>query len=145
MIRYRSMEREDCQAVEALFEECFSHPWKKEAIEETFDLEGYVSLVAERDQEIVGYIGYRSVLDEADITNVAVSPDLRKRGIGHRLLEKLLLMADERGIAVIYLEVRVSNTAAITLYEHAGFRVCGQRKNYYTDPEEDALLMSYHK
>ena len=145
MIRYRSMEREDCQAVEALFEECFSHPWKKEAIEETFDLEGYVSLVAERDQGIVGYIGYRSVLDEADITNVAVSPDLRKRGIGHRLLEKLLLMADERGIAAIYLEVRVSNTAAITLYEHAGFRVCGQRKNYYTDPEEDALLMSYHK
>ena len=143
MIRYRSMEREDCQAVEALFEECFSHPWKREAIEETFSAEGYVSLVAETDHRIVGYIGYRSVLDEADITNVAVSPDLRRRGIGHQLLEKLLHIAGNEGISAIYLEVRVSNIAAITLYEHAGFRLCGQRKNYYTEPEEDALLMCF--
>ena len=144
-MRFRSMEIEDSQAVQALFGECFSHPWKKEAIEETFTMEGYVSLVAETDQRIVGYIGYRSVLDEADITNVAVSPDLRRKGIGHQLLERLLLTAEEKGISTIYLEVRVSNTAAITLYEHAGFRVCGQRKNYYTEPEEDALLMIYQK
>ena len=124
MIRYRSMEREDCQAVEALFEECFSHAWKKEALEESFSREGYVSLVAERDHRIVGYIGYRSVLDEADITNVAMSPDLRRKGIGHQLLEKLLMMAEDEGISTIYLEVRISNTAAITLYEHAGFRPC---------------------
>ncbi len=143
MMRYRNMERKDCQAVQALFEECFSHPWKKEAIEETLCMEGYVSLVAETDQRIVGYIGYRSVLDEADITNVAVSPDLRRQGIGHELLDRLLFLAGQKGICTIYLEVRDSNTAAITLYEHAGFRVCGQRKNYYTEPEEDALLMSY--
>ncbi len=143
MIRYRCMERKDCQAVQTLFEECFSHPWKKEAIEETLSMEGYVSLVAESDQRVVGYIGYRSVLDEADITNVAVSPDLRRHGIGHELLERLLSLAGQKGICTIFLEVRISNTAAITLYQHAGFRACGQRKNYYTEPEEDALLMSY--
>ncbi len=145
MIRYRCMEREDCQAVQTLFEECFSHPWKKEAIEESLGTEGYVSLVAESDQRVVGYIGYRSVLDEADITNVAVSPELRRQGIGRQLMGRLLSLAGEKGILTIFLEVRVSNTAAITLYEHAGFHTCGQRKNYYTEPVEDALLMSYSK
>ena len=127
------MEEKDCQAVQALFEDCFSHPWKQEAILETLHTKGYVSLVAETDGRIAGYIGYRSVLDEADITNVAVSPVLRKKGIGHQLLQKLLIKADEAGITTIYLEVRVSIEAAITLYEHAGFRVCGERKNYYAD------------
>ena len=144
-MQYRSMEEKDCQAVQALFEACFSHPWKQEAILETLHTEGYVSLVAETNDKVAGYIGYRSVLDEADITNVAVCPALRKKGIGHQLLQRLLLKADEAGITTIYLEVRVSNEAAITLYEHAGFRICGERKNYYAEPEEDALLMKFDK
>lgn len=143
MTIYRRMEENDCQAVEALFQDCFSHPWKKEAIGNTLLMEDYVSLVAETDGQIVGYIGYRSALDEADITNVAVSPDQRRKGIGRQLLNTLLETAADTGISNLYLEVRVSNEAAVNLYERAGFRVCGQRKNYYAEPEEDAWLMRY--
>ena len=143
MIQYRRMEKKDTDAVTILFEDCFSHPWKKEAIGEMVLTDGYLSLVAESEHGIVGYIGFRQALDEADITNVAVSPEQRRKGIGRQLLARLLQLAADREITSIYLEVRISNHAAIALYEQAGFHVLGQRKNYYSQPEEDALLMLY--
>ena len=113
----------------------------EESIRAMFSEKGYWNLTARDDGSLVGYIGMKAVLDEADITNVAVDPDRRRQGIGKMLLRGLLAKAGELGIRRIFLEVRVSNTAARALYEQAGFRTVDVRKNYYEKPKEDAYIM----
>ena len=88
-----------------------------------------------------GYAGMHHIVGECYITNVAVLPAYRKKGIARKLLQQLLDEARQQGIYSIYLEVRDSNAAAITLYKHAGFKEVGKRKNYYEHPQEDARLM----
>ena len=107
--------------------------------------EGYLSLTARTDDSIVGYIGIKAVLDEADITNVAVHPQWRRRGIGQMLLTDLLGKAAGRNVKRIFLEVRVSNEAALALYSQAGFQIIDKRKNYYEKPKEDAYIMVWDK
>ena len=106
-----------------------------------FHTKGYCSFLAKEETEVIGYFGMIVVLVEADITIVAVLPDHRKKGISRNLLHLSLDEARQQGIYSIYLEVRDSNAAAITLYKHAGFKEVGKRKNYYEHPQEDARLM----
>lgn len=141
MIVIRTMSERDSSAVWELEKKCFSVPWSEESIRAMFSEEGYWNLTARDDGSLVGYIGMKAVLDEADITNVAVDPDRRRQGIGKMLLRGLLAKAGELGIRRIFLEVRVSNTAARALYEQAGFRTVDVRKNYYEKPKEDAYIM----
>ena len=94
--------------------------------------------------EILAYCGLIMVLDEGDITNVAVRPDRQKEGIGHFLMDSLIRLAEQQGVTTIHLEVRTGNGTAIRLYERMGFTKDGIRKKYYTDPVEDALLMTRH-
>ena len=130
-MRICPMAETDCEQTEILMKECFSVPWSVDALKEMFHTKGYCSFLAKEETEVIGYIGMKVVLDEADITNVAVLPAYRKKGIARKL----------QGIYSIYLEVRDSNAAAITLYKHAGFKEVGKRKNYYEHPQEDARLM----
>ena len=125
------MAETDCEQTEILMKECFSVPWSVDALKEMFHTKGYCSFLAKEETEVIGYIGMKVVLDEADITNVAVLPAYRKKGIARKLLQQLLDEARQQGIYSIYLEVRDSNAAAITLYKHAGFKEVGKRKNYY--------------
>lgn len=141
MIVIRTMSERDSSAVWELEKKCFSVPWSEESIRAMFSEKGYWNLTARDDGSLVGYIGMKAVLDEADITNVAVDPDRRRQGIGKMLLRGLLAKAGELGIRRIFLEVRVSNTAAWALYEQAGFRTVDVRKNYYEKPKEDAYIM----
>lgn len=141
MIVIRTMSERDSSAVWELEKKCFSVPWSEESIRAMFSEKGYWNLTARDDGLLVGYIGMKAVLDEADITNVAVDPDRRRQGIGKMLLRGLLAKAGELGIRRIFLEVRVSNTAARALYEQAGFRTVDVRKNYYEKPKEDAYIM----
>ena len=141
MIVIRTMSERDSSAVWELEKKCFSVPWSEESIRAMFSEKGYWNLTARDDGSLVGYIGMKAVLDEADITNVAVDPDRRRQGIGKMLLRELLAKAGELGIRRIFLEVRVSNTAARALYEQAGFRTVDARKNYYEKPKEDAYIM----
>lgn len=141
MIVIRTMSERDSSAVWELEKKCFSVPWSEESIRAMFSEEGYWNLTARDDGSLVGYIGMKAVLDEADITNVAVDPDRRRQGIGKMLLRGLLAKAGDMGIRRIFLEVRVSNTAARALYEQAGFRTVDVRKNYYEKPKEDAYIM----
>lgn len=101
-----------------------------------------IFLVAERDGQAVGYVGCQTVLDEGYITNVAVSPDCRRQGIGRALIEELAQRARAQGLSFVTLEARASNASAIALYEGAGFDRVGMRKNFYTAPSEDAVLMT---
>ena len=90
---------------------------------------------------VLGYIGSRIVLDSADITNVAVRPVYRRRGIARQLVGRMLEQMAEKGVTGVLLEVRESNLPAQNCYAQAGFTVVGRRKNYYELPKEDALLM----
>lgn len=127
-------------ALEAIEKACFHAPWSEKMLRE--ELGKGIFLVAERDGQAVGYVGCQTVLDEGYITNVAVSPDCRRQGIARMLIDTLTAQARERGLAFVTLEVRASNAPAIALYEGAGFGRVGVRKNFYTAPSEDAVLMT---
>ena len=119
---------------------CFHAPWSESMLRE--ELGKGIFLVAERGGQAVGYVGCQTVLDEGYITNVAVSPDARRQGIARALIAKLTDEARAAGLAFVTLEVRASNAPAIALYEGAGFGRVGVRKNFYTAPTEDAVLMT---
>ena len=116
------MTEADCEKTGLLMKECFSVPWSVEGLKEMFHTEGYCSFLAKEEEEVIGYVGMKMVLDEADITNVAVLPSHRKKGIARKLLKQLLEEAKKQNLHSIYLEVRASNIAAVTLYEHAGLK-----------------------
>ena len=120
---------------------CFSDPWSENSI--SSELNSRISLwfVALDGDSVAGYIGSQSVLDEADMMNVAVHPDYRRQGIGEKLVLALAQALTEKGIRGLMLEVRESNVPAIALYEKQGFRQVGLRKNYYRAPKENALIM----
>ena len=122
--------------------ECSSVPWSREALEEELE-NPYAHYVVCTDGagNVLGYIGSRIVLDSADITNVAVRPQYRRRGIARQLVGRMLAQMAEKGVTGVLLEVRESNLPAQNCYAQAGFTVVGRRKNYYELPKEDALLM----
>ena len=118
---------------------CFHAPWSEAMLRE--ELGKGIFLVAERDGQAIGYVGCQTVLDEGYITNVAVSPDCRRQGVGRALIAELVQRARAQGLSFVTLEARASNAPAIALYEGAGFVRVGVRKNFYTAPTEDAVLM----
>jgi ribosomal-protein-alanine N-acetyltransferase len=99
-------------------------------------------LSAEENGEIVGYAGLLMVPEEADILNIAVRKDRRQSGIGTALMEELIRRAPEHGVTTIHLEVRESNPQAAALYEKEGFVRTGIRRDYYTNPRENAVTMT---
>lgn len=137
----RQWEKNDLEAVLALEEAAFSHPWQRSAFAEELDNPLAVYLVLEQDSVIAAYGGFWLVLDEAQVTNVAVHPHYQSKGLGRQLLTALMDKAAALGAVSFTLEVRRSNKAAIRLYEQAGLRVQGVRPGYYADTGEDALLM----
>ena len=137
-----SMEERHLAALAEIEKACFRAPWSADMLRE--ELGKGLFLVAEQDGEAVGYVGCQTVLDEGYITNVAVSPDCRRQGIGRTLIEELKKRAAQSGLSFITLEARASNAPAIALYEGAGFLQVGVRRNFYTAPTEDAVLMTHY-
>ena len=133
---------EDLPALAELETLCFSRPWSADALSETMRGDGAVFFTAKEDGIPVGYIGSFSAGDDREITNIAVSPEYRRRGIAKALLSELIGEARGRGEEKILLEVRASNLPARTLYGSLGFVCDGVRRRYYRDPVEDAVLMS---
>lgn len=103
-----------------------------------------VALVATVAGEVVGFAVASLVAPEAELENIAVSPEAQRRGIGRLLLSELAGELKQSGIETLHLEVRISNSAAIGLYKSSGFNETGRRPRYYSDPVEDALLMTLH-
>ena len=141
MITYTQMTAEHVPQVAQLEKICFADPWSELSI--SLELTNVWSywLVALDGDTVVGYVGSQSSIDEADIMNVAVHPDYRRQGIAEKLINTLIADLKKRGCHALLLEVRVSNTPAITLYEKLGFVQVGCRKNYYRNPKEDALIL----
>lgn len=97
--------------------------------------------VAEEDDGIAGFLVARTLGREAEILNIAVRPDARRRGVGSNLLVEAVVWSTDLRAERVLLEVRESNTSAIGFYERQGFRVAGRRRGYYATPAEDALLL----
>jgi ribosomal-protein-alanine N-acetyltransferase len=141
-IRLEPMSPEWVDGVYAIEVASFSLPWSKESLlEEAQGLSGAHYLIARRGQDVLGYGGFRQVLDEAHITNIAVAPAYRKQGIGRQLMNALMELCPHLGILYMTLEVRISNQAALRLYEQCGFTAAGVRPGYYEKPREDAVIM----
>ena len=119
---------------------CFSTPWSAEQIKSSGD--STVFFVAKEGGQTVGYAGMYTVLDEGYVTNIGVLPNHRKKGIGKALTESLIEYSISQKLSFLSLEVRVSNSAAIGLYTTLDFKEVGKRKNFYSNPKEDALIMT---
>ncbi|MBQ8003495.1 MAG: ribosomal protein S18-alanine N-acetyltransferase [Oscillospiraceae bacterium] len=134
----------DIPQIAVLESECFSAPWSEDALLGTMERDEALFFVAECAGEICGYIGSYYVLDEGYITNVAVSEKMRRHGVGRELITALKKEAEEKKLSFLTLEVRVGNTAAITLYSSLGFENLGRRPRFYRDPTEDAYIMTWN-
>ena len=133
----------DLDALVELERACFSVPWTREQLKCEFPDARHEFLVAEgEDGSLLGYVAMMTVLDEGDISNVAVAPAARRRGIARALVAQMLQLAQRRELSFVTLEVREHNDGAIALYQQAGFVPVGRRRSYYERPREDAILMT---
>ena len=128
--------------VAAIENDCFSHPWSRRILESELQNETSRFLVAVEDGKVIGYIGMSAVIDEGYLFNAAVDSHYRKKGVGSALVRELVTWCQKHDFAFLTLEVRESNAPAIALYSRFGFVRVGERKNYYSDPAENALLMT---
>lgn len=144
MMKIETMTPAHLDGVCALEQECFVHPWSRQSLEESLANEQSLFYVAVENGTIIGYIGMSCVLDEGYLYNVAVKADHRKKGIGSALLRTLVTHCQKHRFAFLTLEVRQSNRDARSLYQAFGFIKVGERKDYYTDPVENAVLMTLY-
>jgi ribosomal-protein-alanine N-acetyltransferase len=143
VLRIRPMTYEDLPAVQLIERASFSTPWPSHAYRQELEANRLAHyLVATIAGEIVAYGGIWLMVDEAHVTTFAVHPRYRRRRIGERLLLSLMDLALERHAREATLEVRLSNLGARRLYEKYGFRPVGIRPRYYSDNQEDALIMT---
>ena len=138
MIEIVRMNESHVSAVAELEKQNFSEPWPDIAVRGELTNKLALWLVALENGEVVGYVGSQTVLQEADMMNIAVADTHRRRGIAKMLVEELIRQLDAYQLT---LEVRASNAPAIALYENLGFVQVGLRKNYYRKPKEDALIL----
>lgn len=137
--RMRPADLDQVVAIERL---SFTMPWSRGAFLYEMEQNQVARCYVVREGgRVVGYICLWEVADEMHITNIAVHPDERRRGIGRAMLGQVLEEARQRGVRLVVLEVRPSNVEARALYESFGFRVVGRRRGYYYDTGEDALVM----
>ena len=141
-VKFRKMTIQDVDAVYEIEKQSFTLAWTKEAFEqEMLKNEFAYYVLAETAEGVIGYCGMWLVMDEAHITNIAISPQQRGNKFGEALMKEAMDQARVQGAKLMTLEARVSNIAALNLYKKLGFQNGGIRKGYYTDNQEDAIVM----
>ena len=139
-----SLKEEYLDSLKELEDICFTCGWSRKMFENDINNKNAFYVLCIHKDRVVAYCGLYKVLDEADITNIAVHPDYRKKGVATQILNKVFSYCKDNFITTLNLEVRKSNISAISLYEKNGFEIVGERKNYYSDNHEDAYLMTKH-
>lgn len=137
----RPMTERDLGVVLAIERASFSMPWTESTFRGLLRRPDAHLFVAEAGQEVVGYSVVWTVVDQAELGDIAVTEAWRGRGIGRLLLEAVLEVLSAQAVREVFLEVRPSNATARRLYEGYGFVEVGRRRNYYSDPREDALVL----
>ncbi len=141
-MKLRRWKFEDILGISELEKECFpQEPWSYRMLADSFENENFTGVLYEDGGEIAGYGGISMGYDTADIDNIAVSERYRRSGLGGKMLEELVSVARSKGAQKVFLEVRVSNRAAMSLYLKHGFKGVYARTRYYTDGE-DCLVMA---
>jgi len=138
------MKNADLPEVLVIEIQSFSNPWSDVTFRGEIQNTGIsfpMVIFHETERRVAGYIIYWKIGDEVQINNVAVHPDFRGKGLGEAALRLVLKQVREKDATYVMLEVRPSNTPALTLYRKLGFEVLGVRKAYYTNPSEDAYVM----
>lgn len=141
MVKIEKLQKEDIEAVSRIEAVAFSMPWSVKDFEQLLEDEKSLYLVAKIEEEVVGCCGVTIVCGEGNINNVVVDEMYRGRGIAFAMMQELLERGRQQGSVEFTLEVRVSNTPAIHLYEKLGFVSEGIRPRFYEKPVEDAMIM----
>ena len=141
MIIERMTEEHLC-SVMRIERESFTHPWSEESFVSELSKPTSHLFVAIENNEVVGYAVLETILDEGSLLIIAVDERYRRKGVAKMLFQRLGMIAKEKELSFITLEVRVSNESAINFYDSQGFEKVAQRKNYYSNPTEDAVLMT---
>lgn len=140
-LTFRLMDPEDADAVEVVEKACFAIPWSRESFWKAAGDSNTCYLLVLDGERVIGYAGCWISFEEGQITNVAVLPEYRGKGVGTKLMGEIIRLLLARGLTALTLEVRPSNTPARALYARYGFREAGVRKGYYQDNGEDALIL----
>lgn len=140
-LTFRLMAPEDADAVEVVETACFAIPWSRESFWKAAGDSNTCYLLVLDGERVIGYAGCWISFEEGQITNVAVLPEYRGKGVGTKLMGEIIRLLLARGLTALTLEVRPSNTPARALYARYGFREAGVRKGYYQDNGEDALIL----
>lgn len=142
-LEIREMRETDLDEIMAIEKKSFAAPWSKKLFRETIVFPLSVSFVARKkiDNRLVGYANFYLIRNEGHMLNIAITPDLRKKGYAEKLLHHALGVLKEKRGDEFFLEVRESNQDAIKLYRKFGFKMIGRRKKYYRETNEDALVM----
>ncbi len=141
MVQFREMTPDDVPYISRLEEETFSMPWSAADFLQMIEKEDARYYVAEEEGVLYGGCGVLLVAGEGNITNIVIAPEHRDKGIGTRLLQYLIEEGYREGLTAYTLEVRVSNAAAVHVYEKLGFVSAGIRPKFYEKPTEDAIIM----
>jgi ribosomal-protein-alanine N-acetyltransferase len=136
----RAIEEKDIEVLTEAEKRCFKDPWTKEMFSALLKLPFQYGFIAEEGGQVCGYCCLSVLFEEAEVLNIAVDTPFRKRGVGAEILQNALEKAKELGAEKCFLEVRVSNLPALTLYRKFGFENLSIRAKYYEDGE-DALVM----
>lgn len=140
-MKFQKMEEDHVVQVAELEKLCFTDPWSEKSVASELKNPLSLWLVAMEGECLAGYVGSQSVEGEADMMNVAVHPDFRRKGVAKMLILKLVEALKDSGVHSLTLEVRTSNENAIALYEKLEFKIVGRRPSYYRHPKEDALIL----
>lgn len=142
MLTVRNMIESDLEAIASLENAVFSDAWTAKSLQDTYHQAQTFIVTAELDGKVAGYCIVYFVLDEGEIARVAVDNSCRRQGVGRSILEQVEKMCQAKGIIRLMLDVREGNDSARKFYQSLGFEEDGIRKNFYTLPEENAILMS---
>lgn len=140
-MKIRKMSENDVEEVAFLEQQIFASPWSKESLRRACKEEENIYLVAEQENKLIGYCGIWCSFENADLCNIAVLPGMRRRGVAEAILNEAVILCRQRNVERMLLEVRISNVAAISLYQKKGFFRINIRKKYYKNPTEDAVIM----
>ena len=132
----------DCIKIANLESQVFSDPWSESSVLDNAHSDNYLIMCAKEDEDLLGYVIYMLLGEEAELLRIAVKEEARNRGIASQLLDIMVgRIADEaKEVKSLFLEVRENNVAARKLYEKTGFGEVGMRKNYYSNPTENAII-----
>ncbi len=138
----KKMTKSHIQEIAEIEQACFSKPWSAQSIENELHNNNAHFFVSMLNNTVIGYCGMHNALDEWYVANIAVLPDYQGNGLGTALTKHLISYAEKQNGAFITLEVRPSNAKAINIYSNLGFKKMGTRKNFYSSPVENGLIMT---